>query len=124
MSAILQSFEDLTSFLAELDNRVYSAEVRVEASGLLREIGEPNFLFIANFVHTILSLLTPANTILQGEETDLMTGLSVVISVTECVRKLRCEDEFSRVWDMAIATCTPKPKRAHQQSTRMDSYSV
>lgn len=85
MSAILQSFEDLTSFLAELDNRVYSAEVRVEASGLLREIGEPNFLFIANFVHTILSLLTPANTILQGEETDLMTGLSVVISVTECV---------------------------------------
>jgi len=43
----------------------------MEAVDLLREITAPYFLFIANLVHEVLTLLYSPNKLLQREDTDL-----------------------------------------------------
>lgn len=55
VSVILKFFNGLTSLLTEIDTvPSFGAEVRMEAVGLLREMTEPSFLFIANLVHKFL----------------------------------------------------------------------
>lgn len=76
----------MTSLLTEIDPvMAHGAEIGMEAAGLLCEMTEPDFPFIAQFVHRVLSLLDPPNKALQSEDTDLMTGLIVVASATACV---------------------------------------
>ncbi|CAL8351124.1 unnamed protein product [Merluccius merluccius] len=53
--------------------RTFSADVRVEAIGLLRTISERCFRFIAEMVHRILSYMEPPNAMLQQEDMDLFT---------------------------------------------------
>ena len=97
VSVILKSFNDITSILTEIDSVLaYGAEIRMEAVGLLHE---PSFSFIAKLVHTVLALLDPPNKLRQREDTDLMTGLNMA-NATACVRKLRCDEEFNKVWDI------------------------
>lgn len=101
--AVIQSFSDILyiSFvLTEIDSVLaYGTEIRMEAADLRREMTEARFLSTVNLVHTILALLDPPNKLLQREDTDLMTGLSIVASATACVWKLCCE-EFNKVWAM------------------------
>ncbi|KAL7387321.1 hypothetical protein ABVT39_021925 [Epinephelus coioides] len=60
VSVIPKSFNDLTSLLTETDTvPAFGTKVRMEAVGLLRQMTEPSFLFIANLVHTVLALLDP-----------------------------------------------------------------
>ena len=100
VSIILKSFNDITSLLNEIESVLaYGAEIRMEAVGLLRKMTEPSFSFIAKLVHTVLALLDPPNKLRQREDTDLMTGLNMA-NATACVRKLRCDEEFNKVWDI------------------------
>lgn len=85
VSVILKSFNDIKSIADTVLN--YDAETRMEATGLLREVSEPSFMFLANLTHRLPSLLDPPNKLLQREDTDLLTGLSVVASATACVKK-------------------------------------
>ncbi|KAI7809869.1 hypothetical protein IRJ41_019839 [Triplophysa rosa] len=99
----------------------------MEATGLLREVSEPSFMFLANLTHRVLSLLDPPNKLLHREDTDLLTGLSVVASATACVKKLCCDEEFKLMLDTATPTSEslrPGPKRRCIESTRMDGYIV
>lgn len=92
--------------------RTYSAEVRIKAIGLLREISQPAFMFIAHFVKKVLMLLDGPNRLLQSEDMDLLTGLQLVVSATECVSKLRCEAEFTELWDTVTdSDVTPAPSK-------------
>lgn len=100
VSAIIKSYEEIISLLSEIDaERRYGAEVRMEAIGLLREISQPAFMFIAHFVKTVLMLLDGPNKLLQSEDMDLLTGLELVASATKCVSELRCEAKFTELWD-------------------------
>lgn len=129
VSVIRKSFDDIMSILTDADTVLdYGAETRMEAAGLLREVSEPRFSFIANATHKVLSLLDPPNKILQREDTDLMTGLSVT-SATACIKQLRCDGEFRKVLDAVTTTTTsdtpsPRPKRRRLERTRMDGYLV
>ncbi|KAJ8392636.1 hypothetical protein AAFF_G00073100 [Aldrovandia affinis] len=55
--------------------------------------------FIAYLVQNVLMLLDAPNKLLQGEDMDLLTGLELVASATERVGKLRCEAEFTELWN-------------------------
>jgi len=46
----------------------------MEALGLLKEITELNFLFNANLVYKVLTLINPSNKLLRREDTDFWTG--------------------------------------------------
>ena len=71
----------------------------MEATGLLKAITQPSFLFIACMMHQILSLLDPPNTALQAKSTDLYTGVRLVQSALVCVEKLRCDTQFDTFWE-------------------------
>ncbi|KAI2645227.1 Zinc finger MYM-type protein 1 [Labeo rohita] len=130
VSVILNNFEEITSLLTEIDSvRAHGPELRMEAVGLLREISTPSFLFIANLVHEVLALLDPPNKLLQREDTDLWTGLSIVTSAKVCMQKLRCVEGFTKVWEKAraAANALPKsttPKRRRTGNKNMDDYLV
>uniref|UniRef100_A0A8C1RPS8 DUF4371 domain-containing protein n=1 Tax=Cyprinus carpio TaxID=7962 RepID=A0A8C1RPS8_CYPCA len=128
LKLILKSFNDIKSILTDADTVLnYGSETRMEATGLLCEVSEPSFMFLANLTHRVLSLLDPPNKLLQREDTDLLTGLSVVASATACVKKLCCDEEFKQMLDIAMHTSEslrPVPKRRRIESTRMDGYIV
>lgn len=105
VSVIPKSFNDIKLIMTDADTVLnYGAETRMEATGLLREVSEPSFMFLANLTHRVHSLLDPPNKLLQREDTDLLTGLSVVASATACVKKLRCDEEFKQMLDTATPT--------------------
>lgn len=64
VSVIIKSFNDITFLLTDINSvMAHGAEIRMEATGLLREMTEPSFPFIAQLVHTVLALLHPPNKI-------------------------------------------------------------
>ena len=74
VSIILKSFDDIKSILTDADTVLdYGAETRMEATGLLRKVSDPSFMFLANLTHKVLALLDPPNKLLQREDTDLLT---------------------------------------------------
>ncbi|CAL8285044.1 unnamed protein product [Merluccius merluccius] len=62
----------------------------MEATGLLKAITQPSFLFIACMTHQILSLLDPPNTALQAKSTDLYTGETFSESTSHTERCQPC----------------------------------
>ena len=74
VSVILKSFDDIKLILTDADFVLdYGAETRMEATGLLRKVSDPSFMFLANLTHKVLALLDPPNKLLQREDTDLLT---------------------------------------------------
>ncbi|KAJ8409279.1 hypothetical protein AAFF_G00234770 [Aldrovandia affinis] len=101
--------------------------MRMEANGLLWEVSEPAFMFIAYLVQKVLMLLNAPNKLLQGEDMDLLTGLELVASATECVSKLHCETEFTELWNRvtdANATTPAPSKRRHTMNKSMGQFVV
>ncbi|XP_063039724.1 uncharacterized protein LOC134434959 [Engraulis encrasicolus] len=124
VSAILQSFDDLVALLKDIDGkRSCGAEVRVEASGLLRIMAEPSFRFIAEMVHRILSFLDPPNAMLQREDMDLLTGAQLVNSACACIENLREETEFKALLECCQGT-EPVAKRRRTLNPAFDMYVV
>ncbi|KAK0153461.1 Zinc finger MYM-type protein 1 [Merluccius polli] len=100
VTVILKSFDNIVHLLRGIDStQTSAAEVRMEATGLLKVITRPSFLFIACMTHQILSLLDPLNTALQANSTDLYTGVRLVQSALACVEKLRCDTQFDTFWE-------------------------
>ncbi len=109
------------------NDRAYGTDIRVEATGLVRSVTEPNFSFIAIMVHTILKLLEPANKMLLAENTDLLSDNKFVNFAADCVQKLRSEDEFNELWRMScdlVPTETRPNKRQRTMSKKLEHYSV
>ena len=51
---VLNSFQHITSLLQELiTSRAHKAETRTEAPGMLREVQEHSFLFIAKMLYNV-----------------------------------------------------------------------
>jgi hypothetical protein len=127
VSVILKSFDDIKSILTDADTVLdYGAQTRMEATGLLCEVSEPSFMFLANLTHKVLALLDPPNKLLQREDSDLLPGLSIVANATVCIKNLCCDEEFRKVLDTFTATSSerPRPKWRRIESTLMDGFVV
>ncbi|MEL7308742.1 MAG: hAT transposon family protein [Pseudomonadota bacterium] len=74
-------------------------DLSVEADGLLRKVRKPEFRFIVLFVKELLSILAPANKMLQSRNMDLNTATDIVMLVVESVRKLRSDSKFKHIID-------------------------
>ena len=69
VSVILKSFDDIKLILTDADFVLdCGAETRMEATGLLREVSEPSFIFLANLTHKVLALLDPPTKLLRRED--------------------------------------------------------
>ncbi|KAL2089232.1 hypothetical protein ACEWY4_016131 [Coilia grayii] len=128
VKVLVNSFDDILSLLTEVESRsgLRGTDVRVEATGLLRAIKQRSFLFIAHLVMKLLLLFEPPNRLLQAEDTDLFTAVTLVNSASDCVKTLRNENEFSALWilccpsatatDADPTTCPSKRKRTVNKS--------
>ncbi|KAM3877134.1 uncharacterized protein ACN63O_013827 [Diretmus argenteus] len=104
VNVVVKSFHDISTLSTEVENaRGHAAEVRVEATGLLRAISQRSFLFTAYVVQKVLSIFEPPNRLLQSEHMDLFTAVTLVNSASECVNSLRTEIVFTALWDL----CSP-----------------
>ncbi|KAJ4934288.1 hypothetical protein JOQ06_007087 [Pogonophryne albipinna] len=131
VSVIVNSFDSVEQFLAEIDSSGLPTQLRVEAAGLLKAVQEPHFKFTAVMVHKILALLDPPNKFLQDKKTDLYTGVKVVKSALDCVEHLRSDSEFQAIWaqcstgspaDASEPAAPPPMKRARQVPTHLKQY--
>ena len=103
----MKSFHDISTLLTEVENtRGLGAEVRIEATGLLRAITLHSFLFIVHLVKKLLSLFELPNRLLQAEDMDLFTAVTLVNSASDCVKTLRTENEISALWDLCAPPAT------------------
>ncbi|KAJ3590148.1 hypothetical protein NHX12_008102 [Muraenolepis orangiensis] len=76
---ILKSFQDIVELLRHVENSAsFPADLRMEAAGLLSRILKPSFKFHTQIICKILSLLEPANRMMQSEEMDLQTAVQLV----------------------------------------------
>ncbi|CAL8388226.1 unnamed protein product [Boreogadus saida] len=97
----------------------------MEASGLYESITEPSFLFLANVTHKVLGLMEPPNRMLQAERTDLLTAVQLINSASDCLRLLRSEEEFTKIWNETGSECdAPPPKRQRQPPKALQPYVV
>ncbi|KAJ3590154.1 hypothetical protein NHX12_008108, partial [Muraenolepis orangiensis] len=79
---ILKSFQDIVKLLRHVENSAsFPADLRMEAAGLLSRILKPSFKFHTQIICKILSLLEPANRMMQSEEMDLQTAVQRVNTV-------------------------------------------
>ncbi len=92
-------------------NRRYETEVRMEAAGLIREVSETSFKFIAHMVYKILQLLDAPNKLMQSEDMDLLSAVKLVTCASECLTKLRSESDFLELWEKADDTEMPRPSK-------------
>ncbi|KAK0144461.1 Zinc finger MYM-type protein 1 [Merluccius polli] len=119
VTVVLKSFDDIFSLLSEIDsNRAFGTDLRIEAAGLIRAVSEPSFEFIGRFVQKILQLLDAPNKMLQSEQMDLLSGMWLVKSASECVAQLRSESEFNNI----LGQC--KEKERPQKRKRMVNKSL
>ncbi|KAJ3592963.1 hypothetical protein NHX12_005301, partial [Muraenolepis orangiensis] len=96
---ILKSFQDIVELLRHVENSAsFPADLRMEAAGLLSRILKPSFKFHTQIICKILSLLEPANRMMQSEETNLQTAVQLVNTAKECVEALRTEKVFTEMW--------------------------
>ncbi|CAL8289679.1 unnamed protein product [Arctogadus glacialis] len=97
----------------------------MEASGLYESITEPSFLFLANVTYKVLGLMEPPNRMLQAERTDLLTAVQLINSASDCLRLLRSEEEFTKIWNETGSECdAPPPKRQRQPPKALLPYVV
>lgn len=114
VKVVVKSFHNISTLLTEVENtRGLGAEVHVKATGLLHAITQRSFLFIAHLVMKLLSLFEPPNRLLQAEDMDLFTAVTLVNSASDCVKTLRTENEFSALWDL----CAPPASASKQGKT-------
>ncbi|CAM4659993.1 unnamed protein product [Leuciscus chuanchicus] len=128
VSIIIDNFDDILTVLTEVESsRAFGADVRIEAVGLLRAVTQLSFKFIANLIRRVLALLEPPNRMLQAENMDLYTAVTLVNSASECIGQLRNETAFCALWNTSVpaanddATTTTGPskrKRVLNQNLR------
>jgi len=71
------------------------------------------------YVLQVLNLLNPPNTILQAEDTDLSTGMQLVLSVVQCIEDLRSDKHLDDLLSTVPDTPDVPAKRQRFASTRL-----
>lgn len=98
------------------------SDVSVEAAGLLSKVSKPEFNFFANATVTILALLSPANSLLQGHSCNASLAMELISTAKQSIIALRSEDVFDEMADAAgfpadeEVPIVPTAKRKRTQS--------
>ena len=110
---MLKSFDDIFSLLSEIDsNRAFGTDLRIEAAGLIQAVSEPSFEFTGGFVQKILQLLDAPNKMLQSEQMNLLSGMQLVKSASECVAQLRSESKLNNIMGQCKETEKPQKRKS------------
>ena len=118
----LQELIDLLEFCAQ--SASLNAELVALAIGFRVKISDATFVVTAHIVDEILSLLHPANIMLQSTSTDLSKGVELISATKAQILALRCEEAFDKIWSKSSTAVdedvTHPPKRCKPNSKYND----
>jgi hypothetical protein len=118
----LQELIDLLEFCAQ--SASLNAELVALAIGFRVKISDATFVVTSHIVDEILSLLHPANIMLQSTSTDLSKGVELISATKAQILALRCEEAFDKIWSKSSTAVdedvTHPPKRCKPNSKYND----
>lgn len=62
----------------------------------------------------VLYLMDPPNKMLQAEHCDLLTTVQLIHSTTDCLKRLRCDEDFLNIWTDTVSDVPAPAKRPRQ----------
>ncbi|XP_055304939.1 uncharacterized protein LOC129569799 [Sitodiplosis mosellana] len=133
IETIAQNYDDLLAALDTIKNgngKNFDADDIALASGLSSAIMEKKFLFMLHFLCHLLSLIEPANKMLQSREIGFIQAKPIIESVHKTVLDQRTDEAFNRFLQIAEKVMSnfedfePRPQRIRQRSTRLNNSIV
>lgn len=58
--------------------------------------------------------MDPPNNMLQAEHSNLLTAVQPIYTSTDCLKRLRCDEEFLNIWTDNASDAPVPAKRLHQ----------
>lgn len=114
VSTILENHEKIVDALESCEENGCDAAICIEATGLLKQIRSRKYMFIAYCVHAVLSLIKPADKLLQSSDCDLMTGTKLIESVVCNIKDMRNDvDIFEGIITKLSDRNLSKPEDVH-----------
>ena len=80
-------------------------------------------VFMLHFID-YTSLFAPANNILQAKNTDLSTGMTVVVACAQNVHNLQTEEKFCDTWDEVVTQKNANSRQTRRDNTLLQGYVV
>ena len=109
---ILLSFTDLVELLQDAEvNKRGTIDVRVEASGLLRQVNCAQFVFVGKMVHRVLDTFKPVDNSLQDRTIDLLTANRLVAATNDVIVSMRSQQQFDTLWEDTLLLVSPDDAR-------------
>jgi len=105
---ILLSFTDLVELLQDAQvNKRGTIDVRVEASGFLRQVNCAQFVFVGKMVHRVLDTFKPVDKSLQDRTIDLLTANRLVATTNDVIVFMRSQQQFDTLWEDTLSLVSP-----------------
>jgi len=99
--------------------------VAVEAQGLLIKVSKPEFVFMADVTVAVLSLLSPANAMLQGKRCTFSAATDLISSSREAIEALRTDDKYAEfAAEAGIPIRDAHPRRNRTQNRLLKDFLV
>jgi len=108
-----QEILDALEIVSESDT--VTTEVSVEVQGLLAEVSKPEFTLMATVAVKVLSLLSPANRMMQAKSCNIMLAAELVTPANADIKQQRTEEQFEELATEAGMKKNEQPRIQHTQ---------
>lgn len=130
IQTIVKNYDQLLDALSKIRNEnahEFDAADIALASGLTSALTQKNFIFLLLFLYELLSLIEPANKMLQNREVGFPQAKPIIEAVSESIHALRTDESFHRFIDSAekmmnvseIEETRARPQRIRHRSSRL-----
>lgn len=114
--------EILATLEAASESDEVNADMNVEAAGLHAYVSKAEFACVAAIVVRILSILQPANAMMQGKSCNMSAAMDLMASSIASLTELRNEETFTDIAEAAGCSKVADPtsqKRKRRESTML-----
>lgn len=113
--------EILATLEAVSESDAVNADMNVEAAGLHAYISKAEFACVATMVVRILSILQPANAMMQGKACNMSAAMDLITSSIASVKELRNKETFTEIAEAAGCSKAADPGQTHLKRKRRES---
>lgn len=108
VKAIKSNYNVLLEALEEITEKCLISEMRAKGKGILHQMKTFEFIFCLTMMQPILEMILKVSAVLQTENLDLLTAMSIVKSLKSSLSSMRNspqDEEFHKVFKKAVTMC-------------------
>lgn len=108
VKAIKSNYNVLLEALEEITEKCLISEMRAKGKGILHQMKTFEFIFCLTMMQPILEMILKVSAVLQTENLDLLTAMSIVKSLKSSLSSMRSspkDEEFHKVFKKAVTMC-------------------